>query len=159
MHLRLFCCFLVADGDAVRCRHSSWTWRVFSWKSAKFQPDSEQFMPSTWRSTSGLRKCCDRILLCTDRGTLCTRLNGALECLAECLIECLEMLSSASEYFQRGLRPDVTGRLGITPLIKEIVALHQLAYGIPSDLCDNMSDVSNTTAAESMYEVWFQVMS
>jgi hypothetical protein len=66
---------------------------------------------------------------------------------------------AASEYFRRGLRPDATGRAGITPLIKVIVALRQLAYGIPSDLCDDMFDVSETTAAECMYEFCFQVVS
>jgi hypothetical protein len=45
----------------------------------------------------------------------------------------LRKVVAASEYFQSGLQPDVTSRLGITPLIKEIVALHQLALGIPSD--------------------------
>jgi hypothetical protein len=71
----------------------------------------------------------------------------------------LTKVVAASEYFQRGLRPDATGRLGITPLIKVIVDLRQLAYGIPSDLCDDMFDVSETTAAECMYEFCFQVVS
>jgi Plant transposon protein len=71
----------------------------------------------------------------------------------------LTKVVAASEYFRRGLRPDATGRLGITPLIKVIVALRQLAYGIPSDLCDDMFAVSETTAAECMYEFCCQVVS
>lgn len=52
-----------------------------------------------------------------------------------------------SDYIRQGLRPDATGRLGISPLLKVICALRQMAYGIPSDLADDLFDVSETTAA------------
>lgn len=35
-----------------------------------------------------------------------------------------------TEYFTKGLKPDTVGRLGITPLVKVIVALRELSYGL-----------------------------
>lgn len=54
---------------------------------------------------------------------------------------------SHSEYFRRGLKPDATGKTGITPLLKIICALRQISYDIPADLSDDLFDVSETTAA------------
>eukprot|EP00171_Calliarthron_tuberculosum_P004333 IDg4333t1 len=64
-----------------------------------------------------------------------------------------------SAYFRQGLRPDATGRLGISPLIKVITALRQLAYGIPSDMCDDMFEVSETTARTCMKELCRTIVS
>jgi len=57
-----------------------------------------------------------------------------------------------SAYMRQGLRPDATGKLGITPLLKVICALRQLAYGIPVDLADDLFDVSETTASLCLVE-------
>ena len=44
-------------------------------------------------------------------------------------------------------------RYGISPLIKILTALRRLAYGIPSDLCHDLFDVSETTASKCMKEI------
>lgn len=53
---------------------------------------------------------------------------------------------SHSCYFRQGLRPDATGRVGITPILKIICALRQLSYDLPADLSEELFDVSETTA-------------
>ena len=45
------------------------------------------------------------------------------------------------------MRPDATGRMGISPLLKVIVAIRMLAYALPADLADDMFDVSPITAS------------
>lgn len=57
-----------------------------------------------------------------------------------------------SDYLCQGLKPDVTGRMGISPLIKFVCALRQLAYGLPADLADDLFDVSETTAGLCLEE-------
>lgn len=57
------------------------------------------------------------------------------------------MALSSSEYLRKGLWPDCTGELGISPLLKVICAMRQLSYGIPADLGDDLFDVSEKTAA------------
>lgn len=52
-----------------------------------------------------------------------------------------------SEYLRKGLRPDAMGRIGITPLLKVTFALRKLAYGLPSDLGDDIFDILETTAS------------
>lgn len=52
-----------------------------------------------------------------------------------------------SPYIKQGLRPDCTGKFGISPLMKVICALRMLAYGIPADLADDMFNMSQTTAS------------
>lgn len=58
----------------------------------------------------------------------------------------LSVCITHSEYMRQGLKPDCTGKMGITPLVKVICALRILSYGIPSDLADDMFNVSETTA-------------
>eukprot|EP00173_Palmaria_palmata_P005399 Plantae.Rhodophyta-Palmaria_palmata.ctg9524.p1 GENE.Plantae.Rhodophyta-Palmaria_palmata.ctg9524~~Plantae.Rhodophyta-Palmaria_palmata.ctg9524.p1 ORF type:complete len:122 (+),score=14.97 Plantae.Rhodophyta-Palmaria_palmata.ctg9524:367-732(+) len=36
--------------------------------------------------------------------------------------------------------------MGITPLIKNLTALRMISYGIPADFCNDLFDVSETTA-------------
>jgi len=55
-----------------------------------------------------------------------------------------------SAYFMKGLKPDACGRLGITPLVKVIVALRELSYGLCADLMDELSEVSSTTARDCL---------
>lgn len=55
-----------------------------------------------------------------------------------------------SEYIRKGLRMDAVGRRGISPLLKTITAMRQIAYAIPSDFCGDLFDVSESTAAECM---------
>lgn len=57
-----------------------------------------------------------------------------------------------SEYLSKGMKPDCTGRMGISPLLKVICALRQLSYGIPSDMSDDLFDVSETTASLCLEE-------
>lgn len=52
-----------------------------------------------------------------------------------------------SEYIQQGPRPDATGHIETTSLLKVICAPHQLAYGLPSNIVDDMFDVLETTAS------------
>lgn len=47
----------------------------------------------------------------------------------------------------KGLRPNAVGPLGISPLVKVVVALRQLACAIPSNLCGDLFDISKSTAA------------
>lgn len=49
--------------------------------------------------------------------------------------------------------PDATGRMGISPLLKVIVALRMLVYAIPADLADDMFDVSAVTASFCLKEI------
>jgi Plant transposon protein len=58
----------------------------------------------------------------------------------------------SSPYMRKGLTPDATGKLGISPLMKVIAALKQLAYGIPADLCDDMFGISESTASQCMLD-------
>jgi hypothetical protein len=51
-----------------------------------------------------------------------------------------------SEYFRKGLNPNAVGQTGISPLLKVIVAIRTLAYALPSDIADDMFEVSETTA-------------
>lgn len=64
----------------------------------------------------------------------------------------LVTVCNGSPYMCQGLRPDATGRKGISPLMKVITALRQLAYGIPADLSDDLFDVSETTARKCLKE-------
>jgi hypothetical protein len=51
------------------------------------------------------------------------------------------------EYFRKGLNPTAVGQTGIFPLLKVIVAIRTLAYALPSDIADDMFEVSETTAS------------
>ena len=55
-----------------------------------------------------------------------------------------------NDYFRQGMRPNAAGLLGISPLLKVICALRQIAYDIPADLADDLFDVSETTAADCL---------
>lgn len=48
---------------------------------------------------------------------------------------------SPSQYLRQGLKPDCTGRMCISPVLKVICALRQLSYGLPADLSDDLFDV------------------
>lgn len=54
---------------------------------------------------------------------------------------------SHSDYLRQGLRPDCSGIMGISPLLKVICALVQLSYGIPAYLSDDLFYISESTAA------------
>lgn len=54
---------------------------------------------------------------------------------------------SRSEYLRKGLRPDATGYLGISSLLKAVYSLRQLSYDILANLSDDRFDVSDTTSA------------
>ncbi|PXF47012.1 hypothetical protein BWQ96_03202 [Gracilariopsis chorda] len=51
-----------------------------------------------------------------------------------------------SDYFRKGMWPNAVGKLGIFPLVKVICALRQISHDIPSDLAEDMFEVSETTA-------------
>lgn len=53
---------------------------------------------------------------------------------------------SHSAYMRQLIRPDATDSMGISPLLKVIFALLTLVYAPPSDLADDMFDVSGTTS-------------
>jgi Plant transposon protein len=57
-----------------------------------------------------------------------------------------------SEYFRKGLNPNAVGQTGISPLLKVIVAIRTLAYALPSDIADDMFEVSETTASMCLHE-------
>ncbi|PXF42407.1 hypothetical protein BWQ96_07848 [Gracilariopsis chorda] len=52
-----------------------------------------------------------------------------------------------SDYFRKLMQPNAVGKLGISPLVKVICALRQISHDIPSDLAEDMCDVSETTAS------------
>ena len=58
----------------------------------------------------------------------------------------------SSDYLSKGLRPDATGKLGISPLLKVICGLREMSYGLPADLADDLFDVSETTASLCLHE-------
>jgi hypothetical protein len=53
-----------------------------------------------------------------------------------------EMVLQHSEYFLKGLNPNAVGPTGISPLLKVIVPIRTLAYALPSDIADDMFEVS-----------------
>lgn len=57
-----------------------------------------------------------------------------------------------SAYFRQGLNADCCGRMGITPLVKIIVALRQVSYGLCTDVMDEVAEVSQTTARLCLLE-------
>jgi hypothetical protein len=57
-----------------------------------------------------------------------------------------------SEYFRKGLNPNAVGQTGISPLLKVIVAIRTLAYVLPSNIADDMFEVSETTASLCLHE-------
>lgn len=59
--------------------------------------------------------------------------------------------TAASEYLRKGLKPDVVGKLDISPLLKVICAM-QLSHAIPADLADDLFDVSPSTASLCLEE-------
>lgn len=58
-----------------------------------------------------------------------------------------------SAYLRKGLKPDCTGRMGITPILKVICTLWQLSYGICADLSDDLFEVSETTAKPLPWQI------
>lgn len=64
----------------------------------------------------------------------------------------LVKVCNESEYLRQGLKADACGRKGISPLVKVITAMRQLGYGIPADLCDDLFEVSETTASKCLVE-------
>lgn len=63
-----------------------------------------------------------------------------------------------SAYMRKGLKPDALGRMGISPLVKVMCALRQIAYGIPSDLSEELFNVSETTARKCLVEFCTSVL-
>jgi Plant transposon protein len=63
-----------------------------------------------------------------------------------------EKVVQMSEYFRKGLNPNAVGQTGITSLLKVIVAIRTLAYALPSDIADDMFEVSETTALMCLHE-------
>lgn len=59
-------------------------------------------------------------------------------------------------YLRRGLRLDAVGRVEVTPLRKVICTLRMLVYGLPSDISDDMFDLSETTASLSLLRFLLQ---
>ena len=60
----------------------------------------------------------------------------------------VESLGAYDEYFQ--LRPDATGRLGLSPLQKCTAAIQILAYGSPTDNVDDYVRIVECTALECL---------
>lgn len=54
---------------------------------------------------------------------------------------------SHSEYIRQVPRPDCTGKVGNTPLIRLICALRIFSYGVPAEMADDMFNISETTAS------------
>jgi hypothetical protein len=63
-----------------------------------------------------------------------------------------EKVVQQSQYFHKGLNPNAVGQTGITPLLKVIVAIRTLAYALPSNIADDMFEVSETTASMCLHE-------
>lgn len=59
----------------------------------------------------------------------------------------------SSTYFPKGLRADACAKIGITPLLKVICALRQLAYRLPADIADDLFDISETSASLCLIEL------
>ena len=55
-----------------------------------------------------------------------------------------------NRYFGQGLRPKAAGRMGVSSLLKVIFALREIAYDIPTDLADDLFDVSEISAADCL---------
>lgn len=53
-------------------------------------------------------------------------------------------------YFQKGLRPNCVGKLGLTPLQKVAAAIRQLSYGTSADASDEYIRIGESTALESL---------
>lgn len=60
---------------------------------------------------------------------------------------------SNSDYLRQGLRPNCSRKMGISPLLTVICALRQLSYGIPTDISDNLFDISESTAAQFIHHI------
>jgi hypothetical protein len=57
-----------------------------------------------------------------------------------------------SEDFRKRLNPNAVGQTGISSLLKLIIAIRALAYTLPSDIADDMFEVSETTASMCPHE-------
>lgn len=55
--------------------------------------------------------------------------------------------NSHSDYLRKGLRPNCIGTMDISPLLKVICTLRQLSYCSPTQVSDDLFDVSETTTA------------
>lgn len=64
----------------------------------------------------------------------------------------METCLAHSPYIIQGLKPDCTGKMGISPLMKVICALRTLSYGISADLSEDMFNISETTANKCLEE-------
>lgn len=70
----------------------------------------------------------------------------------------LTTVAAKSPHIRQRLRPNATGRLKKTSLLKVICALRQLSYGFPADLAEDMFEVSETTAAKCLEEFFVSVV-
>ena len=71
---------------------------------------------------------------------------------------CTSRCGPDADFFRKGLRVNAAGKLGISPLVKIISAHRQIAYGIPSDSCDNAFEISETTASMCLITFCRQVV-
>jgi hypothetical protein len=58
-------------------------------------------------------------------------------------------VTASSKYMRKGLMSKAAGNPGISPVFEVIASLKQLVYGIPADLCDDIFEISESTAPES----------
>ena len=49
-----------------------------------------------------------------------------------------------SDYFRKDIRPNYSGCFDISPLLKVVCALRQIAYSVPADATDEYCEVSET---------------
>lgn len=52
----------------------------------------------------------------------------------------------SNDFFRQGLRPNCTGKFGLSPIQKVFAAVRQLCYGLPSDAVDEYVRIGETTA-------------
>ncbi|MEM1283721.1 MAG: hypothetical protein AAGG81_09240 [Chlamydiota bacterium] len=64
-----------------------------------------------------------------------------------------------NEYFQKGLRPNCVGKMGLTPLQKVVAAIRQLCYGISADAVDDYVRIGEKTALNSLKQFCRAVVS